>query len=99
MSKVISFCLSARFTLRKPSAVKVARLITQEGWKANYPKPEEIERLWKPAPKRTIETDEVIIRCVSEQTWTGLAIKDFGAEQGLGKKTLCNNVNVHFSCH
>ncbi|XP_051741310.1 uncharacterized protein LOC127507920 isoform X2 [Ctenopharyngodon idella] len=76
--------LLSRFTLRKPSAVKVARLITQEGWKANYPKPEEIERLWKPAPKRTIETDEVIIRCVSEQTWTGLAIKDFGAEQGLG---------------
>ncbi|KAK2907361.1 hypothetical protein Q8A67_006346 [Cirrhinus molitorella] len=62
----------------------VARLIAKEAWKANYPKPEEIERLWKPAPTGTIETDEVIIKCVSEQTWTGLAIKDFGAEEGLG---------------
>lgn len=63
----------------------MARLIAQEGWKANYPKPEEIERLWKPAPSGTVETNEVIIKCVSEQTWTGLAIKDFGAEEGLGK--------------
>lgn len=63
----------------------MARLIAQEGWKANYPKPEEIERLWKPAPSGTVETNEVIIKCVSEQTWTGLAIKDFGVEEGLGK--------------
>ncbi|KAL0185435.1 hypothetical protein M9458_021132, partial [Cirrhinus mrigala] len=75
--KAISFCFSAHFTHRMPSAAK-------EGWKANYPKPEEIERLWKPAPTGTIETDEVIIKCVSEQTWTGLAIKDFGDEEGLG---------------
>ncbi|KAL1277210.1 hypothetical protein QQF64_023883 [Cirrhinus molitorella] len=76
--------LLSHFTHRKPSASKVARLIAQEGWKSNYPKPEEIERLWKPAPTDTIEADEVIKKCVSEQGWTGLAVKDFGAEEGLG---------------
>lgn len=74
----------SHFTLRKPSAAKVARLIAQEGWTANYPKPGEIEQLWKPAPKCSIETDDFLIKCVSEQNWTGLAIKDFGAEQGQG---------------
>lgn len=62
----------------------VARLIAKDGWKANYPKPEEIEHFWKPAPKVTIETDEIIIKSVSQQTWKGLAIKDFGPQQGLG---------------
>uniref|UniRef100_A0A8C1S358 Si:dkey-23a23.2 n=1 Tax=Cyprinus carpio TaxID=7962 RepID=A0A8C1S358_CYPCA len=76
--------LLSQFTHCKPSASKVARLIVQEGWKANYPKPEEIQRLWKPASTDTIEADELIIKCVFEQAWTGLAIKDFGAEEGLG---------------
>ncbi|XP_073701792.1 uncharacterized protein [Garra rufa] len=76
--------LLSHFAHRMPSAAKVSRLITQEGWKGNCPKPEDIERLWKPASTGTIETDEVIIKCVSEQGWTGLAIKDFGDEDGLG---------------
>ncbi len=59
-------------------------MIAQEGWTANHPKPEDIVRMWKPASKTTIETDESLIKCVSEQTWKGLAIKDFGPEQGLG---------------
>ncbi len=75
---------SAQFTRRKPSAPKVARLIEKEGWKANYPKPEEIERLWKPATRAVIETDEMIIKNISQQTWKGLAMKDFGPQQGLG---------------
>lgn len=49
-------------------------------------------RLWKPAPNKVLESDDFVIRCVSKQTWTGLAIKDFGAPEGLGKKTF------HFSC-
>lgn len=85
---------SAQFTHCKPSASKVARLIAQEGWKANYPKPEEIQRLWKPASTDTIEADELIIKCVFEQAWTGLAIKDFGAEEGLGKKPFSSLVRV-----
>lgn len=80
----MSSFLSAQFTHRKPSAAKVARLIAKEGWKANHPKPEDIALLWKPAPKVTIESDEIIINNVSQQTWTGLAIKDFGPKQGLG---------------
>ncbi len=53
----------------------------------NSPKPEGVVQLWKPANKITVETDPLIISCVSEQTWTGLAIKDFGPGQGLGEKT------------
>jgi len=58
----------------------------------NWPKPEEIVLQWRPAPKQKVEEDSFVIQCVSQQTWTGLAIKDFGAEQGLAKKTL------HLSC-
>ncbi|KAI2647250.1 N-lysine methyltransferase KMT5A-A [Labeo rohita] len=76
--------LLSQFTHRKPSAVKVAGLIAKEGWRANHPRPEDIERLWRPARRVTIETDETIIKNVSQQTWAGLAIKNFGPQQGLG---------------
>ncbi|KAK7152442.1 hypothetical protein R3I93_010609 [Phoxinus phoxinus] len=76
--------LLSRFTHRKASAAEVARLIAQEGWQGNYPKPEEVVRLWRPAPPDSIEANQVIIKCVSEQAWTGLAVKDFGDEHGLG---------------
>nr|XP_055049489.1 uncharacterized protein LOC129434954 [Misgurnus anguillicaudatus] len=76
--------LLSHFTVRKPSAAKVARLIMQEGWKVNCPKPEDIERLWVPPSKVAVEDDKFILSCVSQQTWSGLAIKDFGAKQGLG---------------
>ncbi|XP_056121573.1 uncharacterized protein LOC130099791 [Rhinichthys klamathensis goyatoka] len=76
--------LLSHFTVRKPSVAKVARLIAQEGWKANCPKPEDIERLWTPPSKAAGEDDKFILRCVSEQTWPDLAIKDFGGKKGLG---------------
>ncbi|CAM4533146.1 unnamed protein product [Leuciscus chuanchicus] len=77
--------LLEHFKVHKPSTGKLSRLIRQEGWKSNYPKPEEIQRLWKPSPSNlAIESDEAIMKCLSEQTWTGLAIKDFGAKQGRG---------------
>ncbi len=81
---MLLFSLSAHFTHRKPSAAKVARLIAQEGWKGNYPKPEEIERLWKPPTKLIIETDGILLQSVSQQTWKGLALKDFGPQLSLG---------------
>ncbi|XP_036376492.1 uncharacterized protein LOC118772334 [Megalops cyprinoides] len=71
------------FSHRRPSARKVARQIEKEGWKANHPTAEEILQMWKPAPKLTIESDEVILKSVSRQKWKGLAIKDF-VEKGLG---------------
>ncbi|XP_051949110.1 uncharacterized protein si:dkey-23a23.2 isoform X2 [Xyrauchen texanus] len=82
--------LLSHFTVRKPSVAKVARLIVQEGWKVNCPKPEHIERLWTPPSKGAVEDDKFILRCVSEQNWSGLAIKDFGAKQGLGVVATCN---------
>ncbi|CAM4575487.1 unnamed protein product [Leuciscus chuanchicus] len=75
--------LLSHFTVCKPSAAKVARLIAQEGWKVNCPKPEDIKRLWTPPSKGAVEDDKFILRCVSEQTWSGLAIKDFGSKQGV----------------
>ena len=66
----------------------MARLIEKEGWKANHPKPEDIVRLWRPAPKHAVETDAAIIKSVSTQRWKGLALKDFGDAKGLGKETL-----------
>ncbi|XP_039521563.1 uncharacterized protein LOC120474974 [Pimephales promelas] len=100
-NKVTSFCLSAHFTVRKPSAAKVARLITQEGWKVNCPKPEDIERLWTPPSKAAVEDDKFIIRCVSEQNWSGMAIKDFGDERGFGvvaTQTFSKN-DIVCDCH
>ncbi|XP_056310459.1 uncharacterized protein si:dkey-23a23.2 isoform X2 [Danio aesculapii] len=76
--------LLSHFTHDKPSAATVARVIGQEGWKGNHPKPEEIVSLWKPPPKVTIETDEFIIKSVSEQSWSGLTLKDFGPVRGQG---------------
>ncbi len=32
--------------------------------------------------------------CVSEKTWTGLAVKDFGPEGGLGERTFHLSVGV-----
>ncbi|CAM4574692.1 unnamed protein product [Leuciscus chuanchicus] len=73
--------LLSYYKLRKPSAAKVSRLIAQEGWRVNCPRPEDIVQLWKPAPNTVLENDDFVIRCVSNQTWTGLAIKDFGAPE------------------
>lgn len=67
---------------------KVGRLINQEGWQVNIPKIEEVVEQWKPAAKLTLETDPLFILCLSEQSRTSLAVKDFGPEQGLGENTL-----------
>ncbi|KAG1927300.1 hypothetical protein F2P79_024363 [Pimephales promelas] len=75
--------LLSYYKLRKPSTAKVARLIAKEGWTVNCPKPEDIVQLWRPAPKKMVEGDSLVIRRVSEQTWTGLAIKDFGPPEGV----------------
>ncbi len=89
--------------MEKTFGGKVARLIEQEDWKLNLPKPEKDIELWKPAPKPTIETDPLLMSCVcvcvvSEKTWTGLAVKDFGPEGGLGERTFhltCKQFSSH----
>lgn len=67
-------------------------MIEKEGWQANHASPEEILRTWNPASRNSVESDQAIVASVSEQKWRGLAIKDFGGEKGLGKKTF-----IHFS--
>ena len=64
----------------------MARLIEKEGWKANYPKPDDVVQSWRPAPKHAVETDAAILKSVSKQRWKGLALKDFGDNKGLGKE-------------
>ncbi|XP_039523250.1 uncharacterized protein LOC120476315 [Pimephales promelas] len=59
-------------------------LISQEGWTTNCPKPEEVVRMWRPASKQKVKTDPCVHRCVAEQAWTGLAIKDFGPPKSFG---------------
>lgn len=101
ISIVLPFCLSGHFNLRRPSAGKVQRLIGKEGWTTNSPKAEEVVRLWKPPTKQMVETDPYVGRCVSEQTWTGLALKDFGPPKGLGKKTfqlILMSDNIKYYC-
>lgn len=66
-------------------------LIKEKGWKANRPRPEEISQMWKPAAKLNTESDEVIVKSVSQQKWRGLTIKVFGGEKWLGKKSFHSN--------
>ncbi|XP_053531436.1 uncharacterized protein LOC108256814 [Ictalurus punctatus] len=68
---------------RKPQESRVKYGILKEGWKNNCPKPADVLAAWKPATQFVIETDEDLRRNVSQQTWKGLAIKDFGGEKGL----------------
>jgi len=43
--------------------------------------------MWRLASKQKVKTDPCVHRCVAEQAWTGLAIKDFGPPKSFGKKT------------
>ncbi|XP_049325733.1 N-lysine methyltransferase KMT5A-A-like [Astyanax mexicanus] len=72
------------FTHRKPTVGKVSRAIQKEGWTANYPSPDTVLQLWKPASQAAAEKDPAILESVVSQTWRGLAIKDFGPGKGLG---------------
>ncbi|XDV33061.1 hypothetical protein PO909_003637 [Leuciscus waleckii] len=71
------------FGTHRPSAGKVARLISAEGWSGNCPRLHEIVEAWKPPSRSRVETNPLIIRHVTEQSWTGIAIKDFGPPKGV----------------
>ena len=62
----------------------MAKYIGQEGWTSNHPSPEDVVSKWRPANKTQVERDPRIIRMVTRQKWSGLAIRDFGGNKGHG---------------
>ncbi|XP_059402933.1 uncharacterized protein LOC132134169 [Carassius carassius] len=66
-----------------PTASKVAKIIETEGWTANHPRPEDIMAKWRPLSRAQVQSDPAIIRGVTSQKWTGLAVKDFGEQKGV----------------
>ncbi|XP_048024140.1 uncharacterized protein LOC125253925 [Megalobrama amblycephala] len=66
-----------------PTAAKVAKVIEAEGWTANHPRPEDVIAKWRPLSRAQAQSDPAIIRGVTRQKWSGLAVKDFGGQKGV----------------
>ncbi|XP_048021450.1 uncharacterized protein LOC125252307 [Megalobrama amblycephala] len=66
-----------------PTAAKVAKVIEAEGWTANHPRPEDVIAKWRPLSRAQAQSDPAIIRGVTSQKWSGLAVKDFGGQKGV----------------
>ncbi|KAK2863559.1 hypothetical protein Q5P01_003092 [Channa striata] len=77
------YLLAKRYR-RPPTVKKVAEIIGKEGWTANHPRPEDIVANWKPSKKIHIETDQDIMKRITTQKWSGLAVRDFGEKRGQG---------------
>ncbi|KAG1928309.1 N-lysine methyltransferase KMT5A [Pimephales promelas] len=75
--------LLAKFSRRAPIAAMVAKVIDAEGWTANHPRPEDIMAKWRPLSRAQTESDPGIIKGVTRQKWSGLAVKDFGEQKGV----------------
>lgn len=86
MDKNFNFLtLTAQYSRHPPTIHKVAKMIENEGWKANHPRPEDIVAKWQPAKRVQVESDPGIIGRVTKQRWSALAIKDFGGNIGQGE--------------
>ncbi|XP_051948594.1 uncharacterized protein LOC127619683 [Xyrauchen texanus] len=66
-----------------PTARMVAKVIEAEGWTANHPRPEDIMAMWRPLSRAQAASDPAIIKGVTRQKWSGLAVKDFGEQKGV----------------
>ncbi|KAG1927365.1 nuclear mitotic apparatus protein [Pimephales promelas] len=75
--------LLSKFSRRTPTAAMVAKVIDAEGWTANHPRPEDIMAKWRPLSRAQAESDPGIIKGVTRQKWSGLAVKDFGEQKGV----------------
>lgn len=75
--------LTAKCSRLAPTAAKVANLIEAEGWTANYPRPEDVLAKWRPLTRAQAQSDPTIIKGVTQQKWSGLAVKDFGEQKGM----------------
>lgn len=77
--------MTAKCSRYAPTAAKVAKVIEAEGWTANHPRPEDVIAKWRPLSRAQAQSDPAIIRGVTSQKWTGLAVKDFGEQKGMHK--------------
>ncbi|XP_039527414.1 uncharacterized protein LOC120479192 [Pimephales promelas] len=75
--------LLSKFSRRTPTAAMVAKVIDAEGWTANHPRPEDIMAKWRPLSRAQAESDPCIIKGVTRQKWSGLAVKAFGEQKGV----------------
>ncbi|KAJ4924028.1 hypothetical protein JOQ06_000270 [Pogonophryne albipinna] len=61
---------------------------TKEGWVNNTPSVQDVVRGWV-APRDPPTCSRGLIRSISEQSWRGLAVRDFGGEKGKGVVATC----------
>lgn len=50
---------------------------------ANYPRPEDVLAKWRPLTRAQAQSDPTIIKGMTQQKWSGLAVKDFGEQKGV----------------
>ncbi|KAJ4921914.1 hypothetical protein JOQ06_022178 [Pogonophryne albipinna] len=72
----------------QPTEEAVRRALTKEGWVNNTPSVQDVVRGWV-APRDPPTCSRSLIRSISEQSWRGLAVRDFGGEKGKGVVATC----------
>ena len=65
----------------KPTEEAVRRALNKEGWVNNTPSIQGVVGGWV-APRDAPTSSESLIRSISEQSWRGLAVWDFGGGEG-----------------
>ncbi|KAI4800290.1 hypothetical protein KUCAC02_013335 [Chaenocephalus aceratus] len=72
----------------QPTEEAVRRSLTKERWVSNTPSVQDVVRGWV-APLGAPTSSQSLIRSISEQSWRGLAVRDFGGEKGKGVVATC----------
>ncbi|KAI4794426.1 hypothetical protein KUCAC02_032079 [Chaenocephalus aceratus] len=79
----------------QPTEEAVRRALTKERWVSNTPSVQDVVRGWV-APRDAPTSSQSLIRSISEQSWRGLAVRDFGGERA---KELCIDASSRCDCH
>ncbi|KAI4831496.1 hypothetical protein KUCAC02_001036, partial [Chaenocephalus aceratus] len=79
----------------QPTEEAVRRSLTKERWVSNTPSVQDVVRGWV-APLGAPTSSQSLIRSISEQSWRGLAVRDFGGERA---KELCIFASSRCDCH
>ncbi|KAI4800289.1 hypothetical protein KUCAC02_013334 [Chaenocephalus aceratus] len=79
----------------QPTEEAVRRSLTKERWVSNTPSVQDVVRGWV-APLGVPTSSQSLIRSISEQSWRGLAVRDFGGERA---KELCIDASSRCDCH
>ena len=72
----------------QPTEEAVQRALTKEGWVNNFPSVQGVVGGWV-APRDEPTSNESLIRSISEHSWRGLVVRDFGVEKGKGEWLYC----------